>query len=178
MHLHERLQFHRKRAGLTQEEAAAQLSVTRQAVSKWETGAARPDLETLARLAEIYGVSLTVLTRGSPEEGPWLPPDSLRWQPEVRPRRPQAVATLGGLSWGCGALGALLALLALAVLISSRRLEVSLLGMSALAFLSAAGCRAARDGLEALYLDACAQAEDLERRFRLLREQQKDNPPV
>ena len=38
MTLNERLQFYRKRAGLSQEEVAAALSVTRQAVSKWETG--------------------------------------------------------------------------------------------------------------------------------------------
>ena len=47
MTLNERLQFYRKRDGLSQEELAAALSVTRQAVSKWETGAAVPDLETL-----------------------------------------------------------------------------------------------------------------------------------
>ena len=38
MTLNERLQFYRKRDGLSQEEVAAALSVTRQAVSKWETG--------------------------------------------------------------------------------------------------------------------------------------------
>ena len=38
MTLSERLQFYRKKSGLSQKEAAASLSVTRQAVSKWETG--------------------------------------------------------------------------------------------------------------------------------------------
>ena len=63
MTLNERLQFYRKRAGLSQEEVAAALSVTRQAVSKWETGAAVPDLETLARLADILGHTNVSTTR-------------------------------------------------------------------------------------------------------------------
>ena len=47
----------RKERGLTQEELAAQLRVTRQAVSSWERGGSCPDFEMLKTLAEILEVS-------------------------------------------------------------------------------------------------------------------------
>ncbi len=43
----ERLQAARKRSGMTQEEFAEQLQVSRQAVSKWESGRGYPELEKL-----------------------------------------------------------------------------------------------------------------------------------
>jgi len=43
---------------MTQEEAARQIGVTRQAVSSYESGRTQPDLETLKRFAEIYEVSI------------------------------------------------------------------------------------------------------------------------
>lgn len=47
----------RKERGLTQEQLARQLYVTRQAVSKWETGSAQPDLDNIRALSEFFGVS-------------------------------------------------------------------------------------------------------------------------
>ena len=47
----------RKARGRTQEELAARLSISRQAVSKWETGESLPDLYKLAALADELGVS-------------------------------------------------------------------------------------------------------------------------
>ena len=47
----------RKARGITQEELAARLSISRQAVSKWETGESLPDLYKLAALADELGVS-------------------------------------------------------------------------------------------------------------------------
>lgn len=47
----------RKARGITQEELAAKLNVSRQAVSKWETGESLPDLYKLAALADELGVS-------------------------------------------------------------------------------------------------------------------------
>lgn len=52
------LQLLRKRQGLTQEILAEKLHVSRQAVSKWETGSGLPDLEILLRLSEIYGITI------------------------------------------------------------------------------------------------------------------------
>ena len=48
----ERLQELRRARGMTQEDFAAQLKVSRQAVSKWETGEAAPDLSKLLALAD------------------------------------------------------------------------------------------------------------------------------
>ena len=48
----------RKRAGLTQEELAQRLYVTRQTVSLWELGKTRPDVETLQAIADCLGVDL------------------------------------------------------------------------------------------------------------------------
>lgn len=53
----------RKAAGLTQEQLAERLFVTRQAVSKWERGESRPDLDTIVALAELYNVSVDDLLR-------------------------------------------------------------------------------------------------------------------
>ncbi len=48
----------RKYYGVTQEELAVRVGVTRQAVSKWETGTTIPDIEILMNLSEIYGISV------------------------------------------------------------------------------------------------------------------------
>lgn len=43
---------------VTQEELASRLAVSRQAVSKWETGVSIPDIEILMKLSELYGVTV------------------------------------------------------------------------------------------------------------------------
>ena len=48
----------RTRNGLTQEELAQRVFVTRQAVSRWESGDTTPTMDKLKSLARIYGVSL------------------------------------------------------------------------------------------------------------------------
>lgn len=48
----------RKYYGVTQEELAVRVGVTRQAISKWETGTTIPDIEILMNLSEIYGISI------------------------------------------------------------------------------------------------------------------------
>lgn len=60
----ENLQFLRKRAGMTQEELAEHLEVTRQSVSKWEGNSAYPEMAALLRLCELFGVGLDTLVRG------------------------------------------------------------------------------------------------------------------
>jgi transcriptional regulator with XRE-family HTH domain len=51
----------RKKSGLSQEELAAKLGLSRQAVSKWERAEASPDTDNLICLAKLYGVSLDTL---------------------------------------------------------------------------------------------------------------------
>lgn len=71
MELYERLSDLRKRAGLSQEELAERLDVSRQAVSKWESGASSPDIHHVMRLGELYQVSTDYILRGSePDGGP------------------------------------------------------------------------------------------------------------
>lgn len=48
----------RKFYTITQDELASRIGVTRQAVSKWETGAAIPDIEILMSLSELYGIPI------------------------------------------------------------------------------------------------------------------------
>ena len=55
--LGKRIVANRKRMGLTQDQLAEQLGVTAQAVSKWENDQSCPDISTLPRLAEIFGIS-------------------------------------------------------------------------------------------------------------------------
>ncbi len=54
--------FHaRKKKGLSQEEVAGKLGISRQTVSKWETDETLPDIRQAKRLAVLYGLSLDEL---------------------------------------------------------------------------------------------------------------------
>ena len=55
----------RKERGLSQENLADVLGVTRQAVQKWESGASRPDMENLIALAKYFDVTLDWLLTGA-----------------------------------------------------------------------------------------------------------------
>ena len=71
MKLNEKLFRCRKRCGLSQEELAERLGVSRQAVSKWELGTALPELDKLKLLAKEFGVSADWLlddTQDEPQE--------------------------------------------------------------------------------------------------------------
>lgn len=59
----EKLQILRKRHGMSQEKLAEKLSISRQAVSKWESGQSTPDLEKLIMLSTIFGVSTDSLIK-------------------------------------------------------------------------------------------------------------------
>ncbi len=58
----------RKREGLSQEQLADRLGVTRQSVSKWESGSALPELVKLISLSDIFGVSVDYLVKDVLEE--------------------------------------------------------------------------------------------------------------
>ena len=59
------LKGHRERCRMTQEFVAEAIGVSRQAVSKWETGAADPSTANLLALARLYGVSPEELLRNA-----------------------------------------------------------------------------------------------------------------
>lgn len=68
MEFSQRLYELRKKAGLSQEELANLVGVTRQAVQKWESGASKPDLDNIATLADYFQVSLDYLIAGREAE--------------------------------------------------------------------------------------------------------------
>ena len=70
MALGEKLTQARKAAGLTQADVAAKLNVSRQAVSRWESGQSKPSTERLLALGELYGVSIDQLLNTGNVEKP------------------------------------------------------------------------------------------------------------
>ena len=66
----ERIYNLRKKSGLSQEEFADKLGVSRQAVSKWETGQSVPDSEKAAAIGAYFGVSLDWLINGTETAAP------------------------------------------------------------------------------------------------------------
>ncbi len=68
MSFSENLHYLRKRDKITQEELADRLGVTRQSVSKWETGEASPETDKLILLCDLFHVSLDDIVRGNLSE--------------------------------------------------------------------------------------------------------------
>ena len=69
MKLHEKIYYCRKKAGLSQEELSGRVGVSRQAVSKWETGESVPETGKLAALAAALGVTVDwLLSEDEPEQ--------------------------------------------------------------------------------------------------------------
>ena len=73
----------RRKAGLSQEELASRLEVSRQAVSKWESGQTLPDLERAVALSRLFGVSLDYLMKEEQAEPePCTPEPAAPAEPE------------------------------------------------------------------------------------------------
>lgn len=64
MEFNNRLYHLRKQKGLSQEELANRLNVSRQTVSKWEIGDSTPDMEKLAAISDLFEISLDELVLG------------------------------------------------------------------------------------------------------------------
>lgn len=62
------IQYLRKLRGITQEELSDLVGVSRQSVSKWETGDAFPETEKIMQLCDIFNVSMDVLMRGDAQK--------------------------------------------------------------------------------------------------------------
>ena len=65
MNFPEKLLTLRKAKGMTQEQLAEKLDVTRQSISKWESGQAVPELEKIAALSTIFDVTTDYLLKSS-----------------------------------------------------------------------------------------------------------------
>lgn len=101
MELHRRLAGLRKKRGLSQQEVADILGVSRQAVSKWESGQTAPSTENLVRLSGIYGVSVDMLANSeAPLREPDGKPDRLTVFRRIAHNR--WIWALCALIWGAG----------------------------------------------------------------------------
>ena len=69
MNLSEKLLFLRRQRGLSQEELANVLNISRQAVHKWETTQSKPDIDNLMQLSKIFGVSVDTLLNDATDIG-------------------------------------------------------------------------------------------------------------
>ena len=84
MELQERIYQLRKERNLTQEELADRLGVSRQAVSRWEMGTARPEIDNLTAMSRIFGLTLDELVTGEKLEQVDIPvktekPNARKW---------------------------------------------------------------------------------------------------
>lgn len=76
MKLHEKIAWYRRRAKLSQEELAARVGVSRQAVSKWELGESTPEVSKLLALARAFGVTTDqLLSEEDPSPAPEPTPE-------------------------------------------------------------------------------------------------------
>ena len=64
MNMADRIQYLRKTNGISQEELAVKVGVSRQAVSKWESGQSLPDLEKIITMSDYFGVTTDYILKG------------------------------------------------------------------------------------------------------------------
>jgi len=91
MHFGENVSYYRKQLGLTQDELAEKMFVSRQTISRWETDAVLPDVETVIRLCELFQCSMDILVRGYAEEGT-EEPEAEKKEAETSDDKPEKTA--------------------------------------------------------------------------------------
>lgn len=118
MELDEKLTQARKAAGLTQADIAARLSVSRQAVSRWESGQSKPSTEKLLALGALYGVSIDQLLNAGNSEEPTVEatPDLLEVEP-IKPVIPEKRCPRTWLKYAATVLCGMLLMLALLLIL-------------------------------------------------------------
>ena len=67
MELGSRIKDFRTKAGLTQEEFAERLYVSRQTISSWENDKSYPDIHSLLMMSDLFAISLDTLIKGDIE---------------------------------------------------------------------------------------------------------------
>lgn len=68
MEIGKQIRKHRAELGLSQEELAERIYVTRQSISNWENERSYPDIRSLVLLSTVFGVSLDILVKGDVEQ--------------------------------------------------------------------------------------------------------------
>lgn len=125
MKLNESIGRLRRERGMSQEKLAEEMGVSRQAISKWESGAAMPEIERLEDLSRLFGVTmeqLMGLAESRPPEDGMEPSEKPEEKPEIDPGLCEEEGPQSGgkgkkiLTWaGIGAGGLLLAVFAAAM---------------------------------------------------------------
>ena len=64
MNMADRIQYLRKAKGISQEQLADQVGVSRQSVSKWESEQSTPDLEKIIMMSDFFGVTTDYILKG------------------------------------------------------------------------------------------------------------------
>ncbi len=95
MNLSENIYRLRSQKGMSQGDLALALDVSRQSVSKWETGAATPELDKLMKMSALFGITLDELVNGAQAVPPQPEP-----APVQTPPAPPAARSSGQRTWG------------------------------------------------------------------------------
>jgi len=91
MALSEKLYTLRKKSGLSQEQLAERLNVSRQAISKWESGASSPENDKLIAISNYFNVSLDYLMKEDNEQSKDTPQAEQRENAQVAERTQRSV---------------------------------------------------------------------------------------
>lgn len=118
MELNEKLTQLRKKKGITQAELAEDMQVSRQAVSKWESGSSIPSIENLRGLSELYSVHVDYLLNEEDEEE-----ESILQEPTDNPETSMNSKRNVGLKWCIAALMALVLVVLVGIFIANGKEE-------------------------------------------------------
>lgn len=105
MNFGEKLQFLRKSKGISQEHLASQITVSRQAISKWELGESMPDTDNVIQLSKIFGVSIDYLLKDEIKSDHSIPTMKENYTPYKINYRDKALLVSGIVLSGIGVLG-------------------------------------------------------------------------
>lgn len=97
MALSEKLYALRKKNGLSQEQLAEQLGVSRQAISKWESGTATPETEKLLAISNYFQVSLDYLVKENAKQEPSSAKELASDPPNRKTWLPGSIVCIGGI---------------------------------------------------------------------------------
>lgn len=88
----------RKARGWSQEDLAEQVGVSRQAVSRWESGTAKPDADKIIAICDLFGVSADYLLRDMAAGGQTAAEEAVQGVKTQRPRTAWALTAFGGIT--------------------------------------------------------------------------------
>ena len=117
MTLAEKILSLRTERGMSQDDLAEKLEVSRQSVSKWETAQSTPDLDKIIKLANLFGVTVDELVRDGAAPQPPEPPEAKVIYVEREKRGLTPIQTLGVVAEGTGVGLSLVGLMGAPVLI-------------------------------------------------------------